>query len=463
VIFALLHKSIKEMKINKINYQRFNSSDTLLVISSFPLLGEEIALRNAVSRYTHLLLKHFPTQQRVIVLCEKVPGKDNSAYLLNKNILVLPTYDWNNPLLFKQLHKKIKDFNLVKNILLQFEFSLFGKEIITFSLPFFFLWQKLMGKKVYTMLHQVVLDLSTLSGQVNLKTSSLKTFFFNLAMLFFYSVFALASEKIFIHDQFLAEKLSLLMPKKKTLVIPHGINGYKSFKHKEKVVIKKRLSLPADTKIVLAYGYQSWYKGTDWLIKNFLSLKKTGKIGSDVKLLLAGDVAPTQKNQAHLINYYKNLSKLIRNNSDHILSTGFVPEDKVAEVFAIADLVVFPYRSRMSSSGALALALQYKKPFIFSNFFGENLATDEMVLLAKKLKINIKNLQFKLNSKSFTKTFLLNWQNKIVAKKMSNFAGVISKEHDWNKVAEQYLDATFTSESKASQLNGELAYSRTSV
>lgn len=427
------------MKLSKKTYQRFNDPATLLVVSSFPLQGEEIAKRNAVSRYSHLLLKHFPDQQQVIVLCERVTGENNQLYLLNKNILVIPSYTVNSFKLFAQLNKQLKRFSQVKNILLQFEFSLFGKEVITFLLPFFFIWQRLFGKRIYLMLHQVVLDLSTLSGQVDLPANSIKTLLINGAMRLFYCALGLASQKVLIHDQFLAEKLHFLVPQRKLAIIPHGINGYQGFKQAQKDSFKKSLGCKPSDKLVLAYGYHSWYKGTDWLIKNFLRLKKSGQLAKNTKLLLAGDVAPTQKDQPHLQDFYQNLRNLIKNNNQDIIHTGFVPEKEVAKIFAITDLVVFPYRARMSSSGALALALQYRKPFISSKFFAENLLTDKLQELAQKNQIDINLLQFNLTYASFAKTFLSNWQDPSLTKKMAVFGLQVSKAHDWREAADQYL------------------------
>ncbi len=427
------------MKLTNKTYQRFNDPATLLVVSSFLLQGEEIAKRNAVSRYSKLLLEHFPDQQQVVVLCEQVAGANNQAYLLKKNILVIPSYTVNSLKLFAQLNQQFKRFSQVKNILLQFEFSLFGKEVITFLLPFFLIWQRLLGKKIYTMLHQVVLDLSTLSGQVALSPSSVKTFLINTAMCVFYSTLGLASQKVLVHDQFLAEKLRFLVPQRKLAVIPHGINGYQGFKQVQKASFKKILGCKPSDKLVLAYGYHSWYKGTDWLIKNFLHLKKSGQLSKNTKLLLAGDVAPTQKHQPHLQKFYQKLSQLIKNNSQDIIHTGFVPEKEVAKIFAVADLVVFPYRARMSSSGALALALQYRKPFISSKFFAENLATNELQKLASQNQIDTNLLQFNLTYASFTKTFLNNWQNPSLTKKMAVFGRQVAKAHDWRETAKQYL------------------------
>lgn len=447
------------MKLTKKTYQRFNDPATLLLVSSFPLQGEEIAKRNAVSRYSKLLLEHFPDQQQVVVLCEQVADQNNQPYLLKKNILVIPSYTVNSLKLFAQLNQQFKRFSQLKNILLQFEFSLFGKEVITFLLPFFFIWQRLLGKKIYTMLHQVVLDLSTLSGQVALPASSIKTLFFNGVMRLFYSILGLANQQLLVHDQFLADKLRFLVPQRKLAVIPHGINGYQGFKQAQRDNFKKNLGCKASDKLVLAYGYHSWYKGTDWLIKNFLRLKKSGQLAKNTKLLLAGDVAPTQKNQSHLQDFYQNLSKLIKNNSQDIIHTGFVAEKDVAKIFAIADLVVFPYLARMSSSGALALALQYRKPFISSKFFAENLLTDKLQELAQKNQIDINLLQFNLTYASFAKTFLSNWQDSSLTKKMAVFGSQVSKAHDWQEIANQYVSLiSQTQEQTISTIKAQKVY-----
>ena len=447
------------MKLTKKTYQRFNDPATLLLVSSFPLQGEEIAKRNAVSRYSKLLLEHFPDQQQVVVLCEQVADQNNQPYLLKKNILVIPSYTVNSLKLFAQLNQQFKRFSQLKNILLQFEFSLFGKEVITFLLPFFFIWQRLLGKKIYTMLHQVVLDLSTLSGQVALPASSIKTLFFNGVMRLFYSILGLANQQLLVHDQFLADKLRFLVPQRKLAVIPHGINGYQGFKQAQRDNFKKNLGCKASDKLVLAYGYHSWYKGTDWLIKNFLRLKKSGQLAKNTKLLLAGDVAPTQKNQPHLQDFYQNLRNLIKNNNQDIIHTGFVAEKDVAKIFAIADLVVFPYRARMSSSGALALALQYRKPFISSKFFAENLLTDKLQELAHKNQIDINLLQFNLTYASFAKTFLSNWQDSSLTKKMAVFGSQVSKAHDWQEIANQYVSLiSQTQEQTISTIKAQKVY-----
>jgi hypothetical protein len=112
----------------------------------------------------------------------------------------------------------------------------------------------------------------------------------------------------------------------------------------------------------------------------------------------------------------------------------------VAKIYSVADLVVFPYRARMSSSGALALALQYRKPFISSKFFAENLATAELQKLARQNQIDTNHLQFNLTYSSFAKTFLSNWQDPSLTKKMAVFGRQVSKAHDWQETAGQYLN-----------------------
>jgi len=427
------------MKITEKIYRRFNDKDTLILVSSFPLLNEEIAKRNAVSRYSYLLTKHFPQNKKIVVICEQVSGKNNRPYLLEDNILVLPTYQLNQFKLFSQINQQLNRFDQVKDILLQFEFSLFGKEIITFLLPFFLLLQRLKGKRIQTMLHQVIMDLASLSDQVNLQQNSLKTKFFNLAMKNFYFLLAAANQKVLVHDQFLAKKLATIVQQEKIIIIPHGINSNKKFSQNKIKQIRKKWGLTTQDQVVLAYGYHSWYKGTDFVAKNFLKMKAAGQLPKNTKLVLAGDIAPTQKDQAHLQQYYQDLKKLI-NSSVDIIHTGFVAESEVPEIFVMADLLVYPYRARMSSSGAGALALQYQKPFICSEFFVENLLTEDSVLISEKLRLDVSELSFDLSYESFSETLLKVLNSNSLKKKISNFGASISSLRNWDVVSNLYLE-----------------------
>ena len=138
------------------------------------------------------------------------------------------------------------------------------------------------------------------------------------------------------------------------------------------------------------------------------------------------------------------MTKKIQQNNKDIIHTGFVPEDEVAKIFSIADLVVFPYRARMSSSGALALTLQYHKSFICSKKFSENLQTDNLKQIAKDLDLSLDNLVFNLNSRSFTNCLINHLEQRAFNKKTVSFAKKVAQERNWQRVAEKYLSLLVT-------------------
>jgi glycosyltransferase involved in cell wall biosynthesis len=50
---------------------------------------------------------------------------------------------------------------------------------------------------------------------------------------------------------------------------------------------------------------------------------------------------------------------------------GFVPEERVSEIFAACDVVVLPYRVVMAASGPMSHALGHRKPVLLSNEFAD--------------------------------------------------------------------------------------------
>ncbi len=106
-------------------------------------------------------------------------------------------------------------------------------------------------------------------------------------------------------------------------------------------------------KTILFFGYIKPYKGLDVLIKAF---KEVNKHNKDVQLVIAGEVYGNEQ------PYYN----LIKDNSleDFIIFHNyFIKNEDIPKYFAIADVVVQPYRSA-TQSGVSLLALSYGKPVI---------------------------------------------------------------------------------------------------
>jgi len=415
-------------------FNKYNSPESLLVISSFPKNGGEVADENAVARYAHLLLTHFPKSKKIIVLCEK-RQKNERSYELTKNILVVPTYQRGSPKLFPQIQRNLNKLNQVKDIHIQFEFSIYGgKESIPAVLTLLFSnWLK--GKYTTIMLHQVVEDINTLSGHLGLAKNSPRARLFNSLLRNFYRQIGLFTNLVLVHDKELKSKLSRFIDSSKVLVIPHGGSEPEKPSLALRKQVRSKYHLKDNDFVILAFGYHSWYKGTDWIVREVGELAQTNK---NVRLLLAGDQSPTLKDTDAYHKYHQKLTEEINKYGQSIITTGFVPEGKVKGIFAAADLVVFPYRTRMSASGALSLAWGYQKPFIASRPFASNFKENDVAQIMKDQSVLHKEVAFKLTRNSFQNIVTNIIKNKPLQKKLSAIGKNIALQRQWANVAESY-------------------------
>ncbi|HSS96236.1 MAG TPA: glycosyltransferase, partial [Terriglobales bacterium] len=107
---------------------------------------------------------------------------------------------------------------------------------------------------------------------------------------------------------------------------------------------------------IVAFGKWGTYKRPEVLIDAFLSIAEKMP---HVKLVIAGGDHPrTQGYIASLARKYE---------SPRIEFTGYVPEEKIAELFRTASVAVMPYSSATGASGVAHLACAYGVPIISSD------------------------------------------------------------------------------------------------
>lgn len=383
-----------------------NDTDTLAIITSYPAKNGEIASANAISRYSYLLVNSFPKNQNIVVFSEE-NQKNNIAYQLSENILIVPTYKYNSFNFFSQVLSKVIEFNKIKDYLIQFEFSIFGGKKIIPSFLITLLGLKLLNKNVSITLHQVATNLNELSGHLGLTRNSAKTRFLNLSLNIFYRTVGVLSNKIIVHDELLKKRLSEFVNDKKIEVIPHAIGdeSVKNITTKMAINAKREFGFSKKDKVLTVYGYRSWYKGTDWIVKTVKELTDDNP-KLNIKLLVAGGISPTLKDTASYKKFDRRLKDTIKKANGSVKVTGFIPEKDVWKVFAASDIIVFPYRTRMSASGAFALTLAYKKKFLISNHF------------AGGSEIDLSQNTFEMNTLSFKK--VLNQAKNIDTQKLTD-------------------------------------------
>lgn len=408
--------------------EKYNNKESLLVITSYPpkgtLYGKKVG---GVASFAKNNLLPLSAQKKVVVLAE-ILGKPEIYE--EGNILVCRCWKRNFPRIYLDLLKAVQLFSKINQFEVQFEFALYGDLVITGFMPFFLGLLKFFGKEIVIVVHQVLLNLDSLSGHLGWNKNNLKQKIFSLILPFYYYLLSFSSGKIVVLEPSFKRRLEEIgINPGKVFVIRLGVD--RSISAMNLQTAKGKLGIEKDELVILSFGFLTWYKGSDLLVQSFnqLSQKYPGK---KMKLILAGGESITQKYKDHYQKYIKRLYEQAKLNSK-IEITGFVPEEKLQLYFGAADLVVLPYRTFMSSSGVLSLTLSFGKPFIVSEVLNGWFEGMEEGLKLPGLMF------FKPEEVA-----LMNTMKKIVLDKsklavLSGISKKLSTERDYRAIGLQYL------------------------
>lgn len=413
-------------------YKNFNNKESLIVISSYPEKNSEPAKLNAVACYVKNLLNRYKSRKIIVVsdILEKgEPYKRN-------NILTIPSWKPANIKQYLGIINTIRKFPKVKDILIQFEFNMLGSVILTSLLPFLILLFRLMGKKVTVMQHQVVDDLTQLSGHLNVKKHTLKANLLNFGLRGFYVLLGMFSNSIIVHEEILKTRLSKWVNSSKIYVVSHGLETNLT-SGKSRKTIRKELGYKNNDFVLLVFGYIAWYKGVDWLIKKVFTMNQKYP-NKNIKLIVAGGASATLKSKAHYRKYLAKVESLINENKKIIKATGFVPENDVYKYFSACDLVVLPYRAMMSASGPLSFALKYKKPFMISDTLKSSFENNDFSRALEKSGINKEDISFALTKTNFDNKLLGVVENGKLVNRMVLLSSILRQLRSWENIALEY-------------------------
>ncbi|MFQ6612202.1 MAG: glycosyltransferase [Fidelibacterota bacterium] len=121
---------------------------------------------------------------------------------------------------------------------------------------------------------------------------------------------------------------------------------------------RKSLGLK-EKRIILYFGFIRPYKGVDILIQATKILKD--KL-DDFRVLVIGECYENASDYQKLV-MDASVEDVLNMNMD------FVPNQKVAQYFSAADLVVLPYKSA-TQSGVVPIAFHFNKPVVVTNVGG---------------------------------------------------------------------------------------------
>lgn len=382
--------------------ERFNTKKTFLIISDYPeksLHGEK---NYGIAWHTKELLTPLAKKYGIsfVVLAEK--GENNKPELhQNGKILVLRVFDSNHHSLYPTVLQWLNVFNNVKFVQVHSEFCANGGLINQILLiPFLFLI-KLTGRHISYFSHNVISTLNDIAPHLNLKNGSPVVKALNMGLGFYYKSLSLLVNQFVVMDQVIFKRLANFVGSKKIIYLPFWIQNTPCRLSKNKA--KTLLGFKKQDKILLYFGFITYYKGADWIIRTFKELKQK-KAMQNVHLVMAGGPAYSLKDRRYYKEYYEKIQSSFK-KSDRIHITGFVPEDKINSYFYAADCAVFPYRGLIGGSATLTQAISYKTPFILSQPMHELLENEDFKRALEKKGVDEDYISFSYDHKSFYQAF----------------------------------------------------------
>jgi len=389
---------------------------TLLVVSSYPekglVHGKKAVGVASYTKNTLLALKKTKKDLSIIVLAEQLNKKEES-YRENG---ILVKRIWSK----KSLGSLVIIKELIKHrqgpIMVAFEGHMMGNLFSTGLLIFGLIFSKLLGKKIFLVLHQAIEDFR------EIEKNKIKALILNCLAKTTYRLLIFSSFKTIVFEKHFKEVLG---NNKKIVVIPHAIENVKPISQK---IARKKLNLSLSKFYLLYFGFLSPYKGIDLLVKKWPKTKAAN-------LIMTGDGNPNHMKKKNYALFVNNLKKEAK--SMGIISPGFIPENKIPDYFSAADAVVLPYQIFFSSSGPLSLALSSLKPIIFSNQLRGYFKSNDLKKALQMSGLKEKDFLFHLNPKEIKKKIA---SLKKDERKYLEFARLIKRERPWNNIAKKYLD-----------------------
>jgi glycosyltransferase involved in cell wall biosynthesis len=388
------------------------------VISTYPQKNQNHHRSGGVSYYTKNLVDGISSikkeEDEIVLLTEKT--SDSGMEYFENQIIV--NRCWNADIRYiLQIIRKAKNYR-TDIVHLQFEYFLYGGIISSALFPLLLLFYKITNVSTIVTLHQVI-RLSKFNSKFR-KDNSIRgiRLIQKLGLFVLTKLIARLSNKIIVHDNFFKDTLTKEYGCRsaKISVIPIGVEEKNDVINKTKG--KEILNL-SDRKIILYFGYISRYKGIEKLIDAF------GSLNSNLTLVIAGGEHPRLKDNKEYKEYIINLKKRAKYASQNIIFTGFVNEDMIPVYFSAADVIILPYTLQSSSSGPLALASAYERPFLVSEEF-----------------INIQNpdIKFKNNATDIANIIMKFFNNPQMQRNAITFSRNLKFERDLKKVAEKHVD-----------------------
>lgn len=386
------------------------------IISRYPKKNEKHSNTSGIASYTKNLVNSFDKLHDICILADK--KSEGEIYNEDGNVHVATCWsDLFFPLELLSAIRKFKDKIDVVHI--QYDTYLYGNMSVI-SFPFLLILLRLFRMPIVITMHSMI-PLDKINKKF-LEENEIKGYSSILKMGYYIVTKTICSltDKIIVHDDKFREICikDYNIDDKKIHTVHHGIES--QIEKYRKCDTRKFLEIREDKNVILCFGYIVKYKGIDNLIEAFNYLDSDKYL-----LIIAGGEHPRLKNNDEYKQYILNLKNKAKNLSKNIIFTGFVNENMISTYFSATDVAIFPYTLQVSSSGSLALAIAYEKPFLVSEEFRYIVPIPEIIFRNKPTHIADKIKEFFKNGRT-------NGTADGYAKKLKD-------ERNWKKIAEKHV------------------------
>jgi glycosyltransferase involved in cell wall biosynthesis len=245
---------------------------------------------------------------------------------------------------------------------LEYDVYLYGGVVAALLLPFALrLLRQLRGTQIVTTLHGVVSQ--RVVTREMLRENGFVLPYSRIGRAGFQTIYRLfnwASDRIIVLEVELADILEsdYGVPRDKLYVCPHPL----MHEHVRPDVheARRRCGI-AESKVVLFFGYASYYKGLDLLLDAFPQARE--RIAGLALHIVAGR-HPRLRGNPRYEAFYEGLRA--KAAAAGVRMYDFVPEPQLIDFLAAADVVVLPYTAAYGASGALNAVLAARKPVVVS-------------------------------------------------------------------------------------------------
>ncbi len=394
---------------------------SLLVISSFPHKNETHGQATVgVASYTKnvlaSLLSYANKHRKHVKINVFAEQLDNSprAYV-DHGITVQRLWKRNNIIPFLKLIRKCM-LTPADTTLISFEFAMFGDPWTLIPFLLLLATLRISKRRVVVALHQVVEDITQLSGHLDLSGRSVWSDATSVALALFYQILVRLTTKVVVFEDSLKSYLVKLTNHENVDVIPHGVENVPSVSQQ---TARKRLHLTKRFTI-LCFGYIAWYKGTDWVVNYIHQYAK--RLHTPIRLIIAGGPNPNRVGLSFYRRYLHHIKQQALQSEDSVVVTGYVPEKDIKTYFSVSDVVVFPYRIMMSASGPLALTQAYGKPYLLSTALAPTLEAADATRQMENLALSERQLTFTLNETDLIHQIKLLQTNRKLRTRLAKFS-----------------------------------------